>query len=368
MPENTDFQKPESPMDALRSTIAALANLPETDSPVISVFVDLREPIESARSAFMQWSTSARSTLPKEQRPRFDAARADLEQVLKSHWNEEHQSIAAFARAGDSPLLLVTPFHATMATHFHVSPRPAIFPLVQMKDRFHRFIVVICTEETGRILEVTLGAVSEEILTRRPELGGDLGRGWSREHYHHRKQESTRRLHRDQVEIITRLMSRRGLNHLILAGHPRHVSALREMLPKQVESRIVGSVFRAPNGHDCSPVLEQAIHAFVEAEQNESRGTVERLHEQVRRRGLAVVGIHASRIALEASAAAELVISEDLPDADREDLVRIATARGIPIEVCENDELLREHGGVGCLLRYHFDVAAGHEELVAADA
>lgn len=354
----TDTSRPhttESPMDVLRRNIGALANLPETEAPVISAFIDLRQPIESQRAAFLHWCTSARHTLKRDARPLFDAARTDLEQVLKKHWPDEIQSVAVFARAGSSPLLLIIPFQATLESHFDVSGRPAIFPLVQLKDRFHRFVVVVCTEDTGRIIEVTLGAVSEEILTRRPELASDLGRGWSREHYHHRRQESSRRFFRDQVEIITRLMNRRGLNHLILAGHPRHVAALREMLPKQIESRVVGSVFRAPNGHDCSPVLEQAIHTFIEAEQGESRGTVERLHEQVRRRGLAVVGIHASRRAIEQGAAAELVISEELPVPDREELVRLATAAKVPIEVCENDDLLNGHGGVGCLLRFRLD-------------
>jgi hypothetical protein len=364
MTENT--RTVDSPMELLRQNIGALVNLPETEAPVISAFIDLRQPIESQRAMFLHWATSARHALKRDARPLFDAARADLEQALKREWPEEIQSVAVFARAGSSPLLLVMPFQATLDTHFDISWRPAIFPLVQLKDRFHRFVVVVCTEDTGRIIEVTLGAVSEEILTRRPELASDLGRGWSREHYHHRRQESSRRFFRDQVDIITRLMNRRGLNHLILAGHPRHVAALREMLPKQIESRVVGSVFRAPNGHDCSPVLEQAIHTFIEAEQTESRSTVERLHEQIRRRGLATVGIHASRRAIEQGAAAELVISEELPVPDREELVRLATAANVPIEVCENDDLLHQHGGVGCLLRYQFDFAATNElETVA---
>jgi ribosomal protein L30E len=351
----------ENPMELLRRNIAALVNLPESEAPVLSAFIDLRQPVETQRAAFLNWSVSARHTVKRDLRPLFDAARADLEQALKRQWSEEIQSAALFARAGDSPLLLVMPFQATLDTHFDISSRPAIFPLVQLKDRFHRFVVVICTEDTGRVIEVTLGAVSEEILTRRPELAGDLGRGWSREHYHHRRQESSRRFFRDQVEIITRLMNRRGINHLILAGHPRHVAALREMLPKQIESRVVGSVYRAPNGQDCSPVLEQAIHTFIDAEQNESRSTVERLHEQIRRRGLATVGIHASRKAIRQGAAAELVISEELPAPDREELVRLATAAKTPIEVCENDDLLHQHGGVGCMLRYQieFTDAAG---------
>jgi peptide subunit release factor 1 (eRF1) len=254
---------------------------------------------------------------------------------------------------------MALPFQAILETHFDVAGRPAIFPLVQLKDRFHRFVLVICTEETGRIMELTLGAVTEEILTTRPDPGSRLGRQLSREHFHLRRQEDTRRFLRDQVRIIDNLMARRGHNHLVLAGHPRHVAQLREQLPKQIQARVVGSVFHAPNGRDYSPLLDQAIDAFIEAEQDESRGAVERLHEQVRRQGLAVVGIHACRGVIEAGAASQLVISEELPHPDREELVRLATLHDLPIEVCEGDDLLQSHGGVGCLLRFRTEYLRG---------
>lgn len=342
-------------MLSLRRHIAALAALPESDEPMISAYFDLRSPIESIRASFTMWAIAARNTLPKTARPWFDDSKSEIQNMLRQEWPEHVQSVAAFSRAGDHPMLMVLPFNASMESHFEVSGRPSIFPLVQLKDRFHRFVLVICTEETGRIVEMTLGAVSEEILTKRPEAAGRLGRQWSREHFHQRRQEDTRRFIRDQVDIITNLMARRGLNHLILAGHPRHISPLREQLPKHIQSRVVGSVFHAPNGHDYSPLLQQAIDAFVQAEQDESKSTVERLHEQVRRQGLAVVGIHACRQAIEHGAASELVISEELPLADREELVRLATTLDLTIEVCEGDELLQSHGGVGCLLRYRLD-------------
>lgn len=41
--------------------------------------------------------------------------------------------------------------------------------------------------------------------------------------------------------------------------------------------------------------------------------------------------------------------------ADREELVRLATLYNIAIEVCEGDELLQSHGGVGCLLRFRME-------------
>jgi hypothetical protein len=44
-----------------------------------------------------------------------------------------------------------------------------------------------------------------------------------------------------------------------------------------------------------------------------------------------------------------------LPHDDREELTRMAVMYDLPIEVCENDELLLNYGGAGCLLRYRME-------------
>ncbi len=339
-------------MELLGTHISQLADLPESDAPTISAYLDLYQSSDALRSKFEQWSTAARSTLAAAQRPLFDLSRQNVIREISRDRPEHVHSVAVFSRQGEDPMRLVLPFSVPLDLHFDVSNRPAIFPLVQLKDRFHRFVVVITTDDASRIFEVTLGAVSEAILTQRPELGGRLGREWGREHYHQRKRESDQKFHRDQVTIITNLMARRGHNHLILAGNPRHVSGLHDILPKHIEARVVGELLKTPPGGDYSTVLEQAIDTFVEVERAESRDTVGRLHEQIRRGGLAVVGVDHSRDAILGGYAAELVISEELPKAGREELTRLATARDLAIEVCEGDELLATHGGVGCLLRY----------------
>jgi protein required for attachment to host cells len=343
---------------SLRRHLSALATLPVSEAPVLSIFLDLRSPLESQHSAFLSWTTSVRATLTGPQRPLLDEARAEVDMVFRQSWPENVDGLAIFVRAGSAPLLMVLPFAAHLETAFHAAPMPAIFPLVQMKDRFHRFVVAISSEESSRIFEVTLGAISEQILTVRPEMRQRVGREWTREHYHQRKREHDKRFLKDQAAVIASLMAKRGLNHLILAGQPRAVGALRAALPKELQSRVADSIFRSPRGHDCSEVLEEAIATFIEVEQQESRGTVELLHDRVRRDGLAVVGIHPCREAILSGAASELVISEELPAEDREELVRLATTRELPIEVCEGDELLASHGGVGCLLRYRPGVSA----------
>ena len=339
-------------MESLRSHITQLVNLPETEAPMISAYLDLLENQDYLRSKLSQWANTARSTQSPDQRAAFDAARMDVEEAISGEWPDEIQSVAVFSRRGLNPFLLVVPFSVSLDPYFTAASVPAIFPLVQLKDRFHRFVVVISTEEVSRIFEVTLGAVSEEFLTRRPELSERLGREWGREHFHQKRRENDRRYVSDQVTIITNLMAKRGLNHLILAGNSRSVAPLREALPKHIGSRLVGEIMKSPIKGDTSAVLEEAIDKFIEAESAESRDTVTRLNEQIRRGALAVVGVEQSRDAIIGGYAAQLVISEELHESVREDLTRLAAARNLEIEVCEGDDLLALHGGVGCLLRY----------------
>lgn len=349
---NNGTEPTPNELETLRSHIFKLATLPESLAPTVSAFLQVCETKEFLRSRLFAWASTARATLNPEARLLFENARQDVETVIARSWPDEIRSVAVFSRHGESPLLLVIPFRVEMDLCFNVSNQPSIFPLVQLKDRFHRFVVAIATEDASRIYEVVLGAVSEELLSERPEMGEHIGRGWGRERFHQRKRECDQRFYRDQVTIITHLMAKRGYNHLILGGNPRHVAGLREILPKHIGTRLVGELLKTPSGGNYSSVLEQAITTFVEAERAESRGTVSRLHEQVRRQGLAVVGVPHSRDAILGGYAAELVIAEELPASEREELTRLATVRNLAIEVCEGDELLATHGGVGCLLRY----------------
>lgn len=344
----------ENGMLAIRRCITTLAALPEAPSQVISGYFDLRQPRLDLISAFRLWAAGARGTLVREQRESFDSSVMEVLAAL-DRARPESQGLAVFRRSGSNPFSLEQSFTTPIEVHFEVSRYPAIFPLIQMKDRFHRFVLVICGEDHVRIIEMTLGAVSQEIVSQRSITHARPGLQSSREHVHQRRQDDHQQFIGEQVRIVDNLMARRGLNHLLLAGHPRHISAFRDQLPSHVRARLAVSIFQVPNPLDPASLLDVALEKFIQYEQQESRNTVQRLHDQIRRRGLAVVGIHPCRRALEAGAAAELVIAEELHTADREELVRLAAARDLPIEVCEGDELLLEHGGVGCLLRQRFD-------------
>lgn len=336
----------------LRRHLQTLATLPVTDAPLFSLFLDLRAQPTRLRHDFNRWSQAARSTLEESKRQHFNASLAEIEPILHQKWPREVRSVAIYVRAGEPSLKVVLPFAAAMERSFHVTDMPFIFPLIQMKDRFHRFVVAISTEEYARVVEITLGAVSEEILATRPEMRKRIGREWTREHYSQHRYEANKRFLKEQADIISNLMSKRGINHLILAGSHQAVSRLNLALPKGIEARVVDALYRIPSSSNCPQVLDDAIASFIDFEQDETRAIIDILHERVRSNGLAVVGVEASREAMKLGAASELVISGALPSEDLEALVRMATAAEIPIETCAEDRLLDGQGGVGCLLRY----------------
>ena len=97
---------------------------------------------------------------------------------------------------------------------------------------------------------------------------------------------------------------------------------------------------------------EQSVELFLDQEHRQSHDVVRRLDSAIRSGGLAVVGLPATRKAIESYQADQLVLSAELPAAEREELVRIAAQQDLPIETVRDSETLARNGGVGCLLRY----------------
>jgi hypothetical protein len=57
-------------------------------------------------------------------------------------------------------------------------------------------------------------------------------------------------------------------------------------------------------------------------------------------------------VATEYHQADQLILSADLPTAEREKLIRLATRQDLPVKTIRDSETLARNGGVGCLLRY----------------
>jgi peptide subunit release factor 1 (eRF1) len=268
---------------------------------------------------------------------------------------------------------------------------PNIYHLVELKDTYHRFVVVLVNEHNTRILEVHLGAITETLWAKRPELRERVGRGWTQEHYQSHRRERSNQYAHEIARFVDGVMLKGGYAHLMLAGAPKMTALLRQALPRRLSSMLIDVVPASAND-GTGDVVAATLASFIEQEQQESLAAVDRLLKEICRHGLAVAGSKASLRALKRRQVDLLVLaSEYVPEPAwvcvacdsaglqqsppaacpscgspktrelnvKEELVRLAELAGCGVEIVHDSETLMRLGGVGCLLRFLSPAAYG---------
>ena len=282
----------------------------------------------------------------------FEEAMNRIEAFIDNDLLSDAKGVAIFARAGEGEFFLPLQFRVPLPNWISITALPNIFNLIELKDTYHRYVVMISTEESARILEVTLGSVTEELWRERPELRKRVGREWTKEHYQNHRRERTNQFVKEKIKILEKLMSAGGHTHLILAGTPQMTARIRKALPRHLEEKLVDTVVAGPNDN-ISDVVAVTLSQFIEQEEQESQAIVDTLYRELRTSGLVAVGPEATLEALQQGQVDILVLAQDMPDISlREQLVRLAAQSQCQIEVVNYSPVLMEFGGVGCLLRY----------------
>jgi len=371
-------------LEKLQIHMSILATLPETNAPVISYYRALENGRLKDRNVFDERIRSLEKGLSDQTRRDFEEALAQIETYLTAELLHDAKGAAIFSRAGNDPFFLPLQFRVSLPNWIAVDTMPNIYHLVELKDNYHRYIVMISTEENARILEVNLGSVTEGLWKQRPELRKRVGREWTKEHYQNHQRDRTQKFLREKIEVLKKLMSSGGYAHLILAGHPTITKRVRSKLPKHLEEKLI-DVLPASGKTPVSDIVDATIASFIEAEEKESRAAVEKLERQIYSGGLAVVGTGPSFQALRRGQVDMLVLTKEYaPDLElvcskcgiidskterpdtcplcsstklknldiKEAMVRMAEKHGCTIEVVDQSDILMRFGGVGCLLRY----------------
>ncbi len=364
--------------------VRTLATLPVADAPVISCYQTLAAGRLADRNAFDERLRSLRRGLSVPAQHDFDAALAHIEEMIATELLPISKGLAAFSRAGEQPFFLPLQFQVPLPNWIAVDNVPNIYHLVELKDTYHRYVVMIVTEESMRILQVNLGAVTAKIWEELPELRHRVGREWTKSHYQRHRQERTRKFLKNAIEVLNRLMSAGGYTHLILAGQPSMTSQVQKNLPRHLQKQLI-DIVPASSATRLPDVVEATLSCFVEAEEQESRTTVANLIHQLRTGGLAVVGTGPSFRAMQRGRVDVLVLSKEYdpspgwscvncghidvesevpeacPDCDarvirrfntKEQMMRKAEECDCTVEVVSQSDELIHLGGVGCLLSY----------------
>jgi peptide chain release factor subunit 1 len=204
----------------------------------------------------------------------------------------------------------------------------------------------------------------ERLTAERPFAHVAAG-GWSQARYQRHVENFDVRHAREVVDTLDRVAREERIAQIVLAGDEPMLSTLRGALPKPLAARVIDAVSLDANApeHEVFRATLAAVHvqdAITDAEK------VERLVNEYRAGGLAVVGLDEVLDALGRGQVDELLLAGRREEIRRDngdpapemadELVTRARQTSARVTIIEDPALLADVGGVGALLRYRIGV------------
>jgi len=396
-PDPTEMQQLTT-LDELKQYIALLACVEETDAPFVSAYFNLEDGPSSWRKRLYERAGILRRILKRHELADFEEAVGKIEKWLVTELHPDAKGAAVFVRGiMGGGFMLPMQFDAPVPNWIAVYPTPNIYHLVELKNSYHRYVILLALPDRAGILEVNLGAATTQAWSNRSELRTRVGTEWTRSHYQIHQADRGDRFVQEKIAVLKQLMDAGGQPHLILAGDPDITQRVRQALPEDLAAKLV-DVVPAGEGDREAGVVMATLSSFIEHEKQESHSIVERLVAGLRSQGLAAVDSAATLDALRWGRVDTLVMASDYdpnpgwscgacgaigteapetnvcPDCGesaarpldvREALLRLAVQSDCPVEVVEQSDALTSLGGIGCLLRLRPELQNGTHKFRA---
>jgi hypothetical protein len=310
----------------------------------------------------------------------FEEALGKIEDWLVTELHSDAKGAAIFVRGiCGGGFMLPMQFGAPVPNWIAVYPTPNIYHLVELKNSYHRYVILLALRDRASILEVNLGAATTQAWINRSELRTRVGTEWTRLHYQIHQAHRGDRFFQEKIALLEQLTHTGGHSHLILAGDPEITARIRDALSE----KLVDVLLAGKRDWEASVVMA-TLSSFIEREKQESHSIVERLIAGLRSQDLAVADSAATLDALRWGGVVILVMASDYdPDPGwtcvacgamgtdapettvcphcgastlrpldlKEALLRLAVQVDCSVEVVEQCDELTSVGGIGCLLR-----------------
>jgi peptide chain release factor subunit 1 len=350
-------------MSDVERVLDRLAAFEPTGRPFLSLYVDAR-PDNTGRE---HWRANVRKELGERAKTygRRTVARADFdaeaERALgwleRAHRTSAHGVVVFACNSVDifEALELDVPLDAT---EIYAAPRPHLYPLARVLDRYRRYAVVVTDTSLARIFVVALGTIEPRGEVASPKFRRtDMG-GWSQARYQRHVDEHRAEHTREVVEALERIVREERIDHVAIAGNESAMALLRAQLTKPLAALVT----ELPNvgvGASAAEILRETLEIMPQEEARGDAERVARMYDAYRAGGLAIIGLAGTRAALENGQVHDLLLTAS-PDhlegpagaAVADELVAKARQTDARVIFIEDPALLAEAGGVGAILRY----------------
>ena len=350
-------------MQDIELLLDRLAAFEPTELPFLSVYVDTR-PDNTGRE---HWAANVRKELGERAkafgkrtaaREEFDAEMARALAWLEREPRRSAEGVVVFASERGGVFETVELDVPLDATEISAAPRPHLYPLAHVLDRYRRYAVAVTDTSLARIFVVALGRIERRGEVASPKLTRtDVG-GWSQARYqrhvdHHRAEHV-----KEVVDALERIAREDRVDHVALAGNEAAMALLRAELTPSLAA-LVTELPGVTVDTTEPEILRETLATMLQQEARDDAERVTRMYEAYRAGGLAMIGLAGTRAALENGQVHELLLVAS-PDklegsggsAVADALVARARQTDARVTFIEDADLLAEAGGVGALLRY----------------
>jgi peptide chain release factor subunit 1 len=348
-----------------------LADFPPVDQPVISLYVSTapdprgREHFEAPiKKELLGRARTYRPHTPE--RAGFDRDVERILDYLRRDVAPSAHAVAIFACAGAGDFFEALQLPVPIDGHeLFVDRRPHLYPLARLHDQYRRYAAVVLDAHVARVFVFGFGEMQrqERVTAERPFARVAAG-GWSQARYQRHVDNFDVRHAREVVDTLDRVVREERITQIVLAGDEPMLSTLRGALPKPLAARVIDAVSLDANAPE-HEVFRATLAVVRVQDAITDAARVERLVNEYRGGGLAVVGLDDCLEALGRGQVDELLLAGRRDQIRRDngdpcpemadELVTRARQTSAKITVVEDPELLADVGGVGALLRYRFE-------------
>lgn len=357
--------RPSPDQARLRSTMRRLAELESAETPILSIYVDLRPERQGgdpgSRNELVVVRDRLRHLLDgyEPHTPARDSLEADVDR-FETHLDEEADALrsaeglavfACHAAGAWEAVLSPTPFE----TQVSAGPTADLFQLAGLLEESRTAVVALVDTSTCRLYVTRRGSLLEGATLDEPSeehQWHDQG-GWSQARYQRHIDWQDRRFAKEAAQAIADLLGLVRAHHLILAGDERATSVLEPELPEAARA-VLDHVARI-DVHAATDEVEAEVAPVLAALRiDDARDAADRAVAGHRAGDLGVLGIDGVQEALERGQVHELVVDEaaDLDDVLRAELVRQAALTSAQVVTVHGHADLQRAGGVGATLRF----------------
>jgi len=362
---------------AMEEHLTRLEAFEPTTLPVLSIYLNT-QPDEHGRAPdatpylHREFKALARTWAPSSpERHSFDK---DVERIVAyatDRIDPATDGVAIFAcwGAGEffEAIQLTTPIGDNYVS---AGNQPHLYHLARLDEHFPRYAAVLTDTNTARIFVFGLGqAAEEEDVKGRKAHRVKVG-GWSQARYQRRVGNAHHEHAKEVVERLLQIVHEERISHIVLAGDQVAIPLLQAQIPPEVVPMV--KVMKLDIHASDQDVLTATLATLQGDDAKTEAEKLDRLMQQYRAHGLAVIGPRETLEALANGQVDELLISgaleetgAEIPDTGAEtvneeppqvslsdQLMTKARHTGATITFIEDVRFLESVGGVGAFLRW----------------